>query len=143
MLAGLLLAWLHEKWSHVCHEPHQRPWRLPVDRPTKGPDSPVYQLGLHAQIFDGTMSQYVSQKRYAAGWAGKASKGEKIKRGGIGGRVITHVGLGASVVMMGFRPSFLRFLFTVDVVADVEEVVEVESGPFPLAPAIMGGTASD
>ena len=40
--------------------------------------------------------------------------------------------------MMGFSPSFLRFLFIV-AAGDVEEV---ESGAFPFAPAIMGGEAS-
>ena len=41
-------------------------------------------------------------------------------------------------MMMGFNPSFLRFLFIVA----VGDVVEVEFGAFPFAPAIMGGKAS-
>lgn len=56
------------------------------------------------------------------------------------------VGVGPSVVMIGFSPSFLRFLFIDDTAlaaaAAAAFVVGPALGPFPLAPAIIGGTAA-
>ncbi len=51
------------------------------------------------------------------------------------------VGAGPSDMMMGFKTSFLRFLFTI---VDVGLIIGcVGPRPFPLAPAIMGGSADD
>lgn len=47
--------------------------------------------------------------------------------------------------MIGFSPSFLRFLFIDDTAlaaAAAAFVVGPALGPFPLAPAIIGGTAA-
>lgn len=59
------------------------------------------------------------------------------------GKDATHPAKDASVVMMGFRPSFLRFLFTAASVAAILLPLLVPFPlPLPLAPAIMGGDAA-
>lgn len=52
-------------------------------------------------------------------------------------------GAGPSVVIIGFSPSFLRFLFIVEAAVEAVVVGVAAPGPFPLAPAIMGGSAAD